>query len=140
MMSTDEDTKPDGPTKADKMEKIKLDELRDLERLEDTGKVLLQANEALVIHELRRVLERQAERDLVIDEMRSIIDTLAVGHVMAIEEIKKLKNAQSVLLRQQVELHERQDMISAVCDAFAAKLEQETQDRLRLAEHVGDRD
>jgi type III secretory pathway component EscV len=140
MMGTDEDTKPDGPTKADKMEKIKLDELRDLERLEDTGKVLLQANEALVIHELRRVLERQAERDLVIDEMRSIIDTLAVGHVMAIEEIKKLKNAQNVLLRQQVELHERQDMISAVCDAFAAKLEQETQDRLRLAEHVGDRD
>jgi type III secretory pathway component EscV len=136
-MGTDEDTKPGGPTRADKMERIKLDEL---DRLEDTGKVLLQANEALVVHELRRMLERQAERDLVIDEMRSMIDTLAVGHVMVIDEIKKLKNAQSVLLRQQVELHERQDMISAVCDAFAAKLEQETQDRLRLAEHVGDRD
>ena len=139
-MSTDEDTKPDGLTKADKMERIKLAELRDLERLEDTGKVLLQANEALVVHELRRMLERQAERDLVIDEMRSIIDTLAVGHVMAIEEIKKLKNAQSVLLRQQIELHERQDIISAVCDAFAAKLEQETQDRLKLAAEVGDKD
>ena len=137
MMGTDEDTKPDGPTKADKMERIKLDELA---RLEDTGKVLLQANEALVVHELRRMLERQAERDLVIDEMRGMIDTLAVGHVLAIDEIKKLKNAQSVLLRQQVELHERQDMISAVCDAFAAKLEQETKDRLKLAAEVGDND
>jgi hypothetical protein len=69
-----------------------------------------------------------------------IVDTLAVGHVMAIEEIKKLKHAQSVLLRQQVELHERQDMISAVCDAFAAKLEQETKARLQLAAEVGDND
>lgn len=137
MMGTDEDTKPDGPTKADKMERIKLDELA---RLEDTGKVLLQANEALVVHELRRMLERQAERDLVIDEMRGMIDTLAVGHVLAIDEIKKLKNAQSVLLRQQVELHERQDMISAVCDAFAAKLEQETKARLQLAAELGDND
>jgi len=136
-MGTDEDTKPGGPTRADKMERIKLDEL---DRLEDTGKVLLQANEALVVHELRRMLERQAERDLVIDEMRSMIDTLAVGHVMVIDEIKKLKNAQSVLLRQQVELHERQDMISAVCDAFAAKLEQETKARLQLAAEVGDND
>jgi hypothetical protein len=127
----------DDHTQVDKMRRIKLDEL---ERLEDTGKVLLLANEALVVHELRRVLERQAERDLVIDEMRGIIDTLAVGHVMAIEEIKKLKNAHGVLLRQQVELHERQDMISAVCDAFAAKLEQETQDRLKLAAEVGDID
>ena len=130
----------DADDKLDKMERIKLDELRDLERLDDTGKVLLQANEALVVHELRRMLERQAERDLVIDEMRGIIDTLAVGHVMAIEEIKKLKNAQSVLLRQQIELHERQDVISAVCDAFAAKLEKETQDRLRLADEIGDKD
>jgi len=137
MMGTDEDTKPDGPTRTDKMERIKLDELA---RLEDTGKVLLQANEALVVHELRRMLERQAERDLVIDEMRGMIDTLAVGHVLAIDEIKKLKNAQSVLLRQQVELHERQDMISAVCDAFAAKLEQETKARLQLAAEVGDND
>jgi len=133
----------DGDTKADKMERIKLGELKELEaigELEDTGKVLLQANEALVIHELRRVLERQAERDLVIDEMRSIIDTLAVGHVMAIEEIKKLKDMQRVLLQQQVELHEKQDIISSVCDAFAAKLEKETQDRLRLADEIGDKD
>jgi len=130
----------DADDKLDKMERIKLDELRDLERLDDTGKVLLQANEALVVHELRRMLERQAERDLVIDEMRGMIDTLAVGHVMAIEEIKKLKNAQSVLLRQQIELHERQDVISAVCDAFAAKLEKETQARLKLTDEIGDKD
>ena len=133
----------DGDTKADKMERIKLGELKELEaigELEDTGKVLLQANEALVIHELRRVLERQAERDLVIDEMRSIIDTLAVGHVMAIEEIKKLKNAHSVLLRQQIELHERQNIISNVCDAFAAKLEEETKARIQLAAEVADCD
>jgi hypothetical protein len=130
----------DADDKHDKMERIRLEELRDLERLDDTGKVLLQANEALVVHELRRVLERQAESDLAIDEMRGIIDTLAVGHVMAIEEIKKLKGVQSVLLRQQVELHERQDMIAAVCDAFAAKLEQETQDRLKLADELGDKD
>lgn len=130
----------EGDTKADKMARIKLKELEELERLDDTGKVILQANEALVVHELRRVLERQAERDLVIDEMRSIIDTLSVGHVLAIEEIKKLKNAQSVLLRQQIELHERQDIISAVCDAFAVKLEKEAQNRLKLAEEVADRD
>jgi len=130
----------DADTKADKMERIKLEELKELGELEDTGKVVLQANEALVIHELRRMLERQAERDLVIDEMRSIIDTLAVGHVMAIEEIKKIKNAHSVLLRQQIELHERQNIISDVCDAFAAKLEQEIQDRLRLAAEVADTD
>ena len=130
----------DADDKRSKMERIKLEELRDLERLDDTGKVILQANEALVIHELRRVLERQAECDLVLDEMRGIIDTLAVGHVMAIEEIKKLKNVQSVLLQQQVELHEKQDIISSVCDAFAAKLEKETQDRLKLAADVGDRD
>jgi len=126
----------DDDTKLDKMERIRLDEL---DRLEDTGKVILRANEALVVHELTRMLERQAERDLVIDEMRSIIDTLSVGHVLAIEEIKKLKHAHSVLLRQQVELHERQDIISSVCDAFAAKLEHETQDRLKLADEVGDK-
>lgn len=127
----------DDYSKTDKMEHIKLNELQ---KLEDTGKVLLQANEALVVHELRRVLERQAERDLVIDEMRGMFDTLAVGHVLAIDEIKKLKNAQSVLRRQQIELHERQDIISAVCDAFAAKLEQETQDRLQLANEIADKD
>ncbi len=124
----------------DKYEKTRLVQLDELDRLEDTGKVLLQANEALIVHELRRMLERQAERDLVIDEMRGIIDTLAVGHVMAIEEIKKIKHAHSVLLRQQVELHERQDMISAVCDAFAAKLEEEAKAREKLAGEVADRD
>ena len=121
----------------DKIARLKLDELAGLD---DTQKVLLRANEALVVHELRRVLERQAERDLVIDEMRGIIDALAVGHVMAIEEIKKLKRAQEVLVRQQRELHERQDIISAVCDVFAEKLERESQERLRLAEEVADRD
>lgn len=127
----------DAPDKTDKMKRLKLEELA---RLEDTGKVLLQANEALVVHELRRVLERQAERDLVIDEMRGIIDTLSVGHVLAIEEIKKLKYAQSVLLRQQIELRERQDIIASVCDAFAEKLEKEMKERERLAAEVADRD
>jgi len=125
------------------MERIKLDELKELEKigqLEDTDKIVLRANEALVVHELTRMLQRQAERDLVIDEMRSIVDTLAVGHVMAIEEIKKLKNAHSVLLRQQLELHERQNIISGVCDAFAAKLEEETKARLALSEELGDQD
>jgi hypothetical protein len=127
----------DAHDRTDKMERIKLEELR---RLEDTGKVILQANEALVVHELRRVLERQAERDLVIEEMRGLIDTLSVGSLLAIEEIKKLKHAHGVLLRQQVELHERQDIISAVCDAFAEKLEAEANERLQLAAEVADRD
>jgi hypothetical protein len=126
--------------KTDKIKRVALYALEGLEGLENTGKVILQANEALVVHELTRLLQRQAESDLALEEMRSVTDTLAVGHVMAIEEIKKLKSVQSVLLRQQIELHERQDMISAVCDAFAAKLEQETQDRLKLAEEVGDTD
>jgi len=123
----------------DKYEKTRLIQLDTLSTLEDTGKVLLHAHDALVLHELQQVLARQAERDLIVEEMRGIIDTLAVGHVMAIDEIKKLKHAHSVLLRQQVELHERQDMISAVCDAFAAKLEQETRDRLELAAELGDK-
>jgi len=133
----------DADNKLDKMERIKLDELKELEKigqLEDTDKIVLRANEALVVHELTRMLQRQAERDVVIDEMRSIVDTLAVGHVMAIEEIKKLKSAQSVLLRQQIELHERQDIISAVCDAFAARLEEEATARAKLAAEVADND
>jgi len=123
----------------DAMARVALEELERLS-LDDTQKVLLRANEALVVHELRRVLERQAERDLVIDELRGMIDTLVVGHVMAVEEIKKLKSAHSVLLRQQVELHERQDVISAVCDAFVERLEAETHRRLALTEELGDRD
>ena len=133
----------DADTKADKMERIKLSELQELEKigkLEDTDKIVLRANEALVVHELTRMLQRQAERDVVIDEMRSIVDTLAVGHVMAIEEIKKLKNAHGVLLRQQVELHERQNIISGVCDAFAARLEEEATARAKLAAEVADTD
>ena len=133
----------DADTKADKMERIKLSELQELEKigkLEDTDKIVLRANEALVVHELTRMLQRQAERDVVIDEMRSIVDTLAVGHVLAIEEIKKLKNAHGVLLRQQVELHERQNIISGVCDAFAARLEEEATARAKLAAEVADTD
>ena len=125
------------------MERIKLSELQELEKvgqLEDTDKIVLRANEALVVHELTRMLQRQAERDVVIDEMRSIVDTLAVGHVMAIEEIKKLKNAHGVLLRQQIELHERQNIISGVCDAFAARLEEEATARAKLAAEVADTD
>jgi hypothetical protein len=124
----------------DKHEKTRLVPLNALSTLEDTGKVLLRAHDALVLHELQQVLARQAERDLIVEEMRSIIDTLSVGHIMAIEEIKQLKHAHVVLLRQQAELRERQDMISAICDAFAAKLEKETQGRLKLAEEVGDND
>lgn len=120
-----------------KVERIRLEELA---RLEDTGKIILRANEALVVHELRRVLERQAERDLIIDELRGVVDTLAVGHVLAIEQIKKLQHAQSVLLQQQQELHERQDIISAVCDTFAERLEQEAKAREKLVHEVADRD
>jgi hypothetical protein len=123
----------------DKVAQIALEELEKLS-LDDTQKVLLRANEALVVHELRRVLERQAERDLAIDEMRNIIDTLAVGQVLAIEEIKKLQSAYSLLLRHQSELSARQDIIAGVCDAFASKLEEETKARVTLAEDVADRD
>ena len=124
-------------TKLEKMNRIALSEL---EGLEDTAKVVLKANEAIMLHELRQVLSRQAERDLVIDEMRGMLDTLSVGHVMAVEEIRKLRHAHSVLFRQQQELHERQDLIAAVCDAFAAKLESETKARLLLTEDVADKD
>jgi len=124
----------------DKHEKTRLVPLEDLGELEDTGKVLLRANDALVLHELQQVLTRQAERDIVINDMRAVLDTLAAGHILAIDEIKKLRHAQSVLVRQQADLHARQDIISSVCDAFAAKLESETKARFALAEEVGDRD
>jgi hypothetical protein len=120
-----------------KIERIRLEELA---RLEDTGKVILQANEALVVHELRRVLERQAESDIIIEEMRGIVDTLAVGHVLAIEEIKKIKDEHNLLVRQQAELRERQELIASLCDGFSEKLEKESDERLRLATEVADRD
>lgn len=128
---------------SDKIARVPIDALDTSDEhdpLEDTGKVLLKANEALIYLEFRRMLERQAERDIVIDDMRSIIDKLTVGHVMAIEEIQKLKHSHHILLRQQVELHERQNIISAVCDAFAQKLETETQERLKLGPSADDTD
>ena len=123
--------------KQDKIARVPLNELGELE---NTDRVLLRANEALVVHELRRMLERQAERDLVIEEMRGLIDKLVVGHVMATEEIIKIKSAHDVLARQQEELHMKQDAISAMCDVFAQRLEEEASERLRLAHELGDRD
>jgi hypothetical protein len=114
---------------SDKITRVPLDEL---DVFGDTGEVLVKANEALVLHEFRRMLERQAERDMVIEDMRGIIDTLATGHVMAVSEIKKLKQSHAVLVRQQSELHERQNIIAAVCDVFAKKLEDDASARTAL--------
>lgn len=125
---------------SDKKFEVERIRLEDLPKLDDTDKVVLRANEALVVHELRQVLVRQAERDLIIEELRAVVDTLSVGHVLAVEEIKRLKYAQGVLLRQQQELHERQDIISAVCDSFAEKLEKETEARERLVTEISDKD
>jgi hypothetical protein len=127
----------DADNKTGKMERIRLDELA---KLEDTGKVVLKANEALALHEMRRMLERQAERDLVIEEMHTVVDTLVAGHVLLSDEVKKLKSAHGVLLRHQTELYERQNVIAAVCDVFAEKLEEDTKAREKLATELSDRD
>ena len=80
-----------------------------------------------------------AQQTIKIGELNSykaapaFLEPYKKGWQLAIEEIKKLKNAQSVLLRQQQELHARQDVISGVCDAFSARL-------ARLTEEVADRD
>jgi L-aminopeptidase/D-esterase-like protein len=120
-----------------KLTKIPLDKLAEL-GLEDTGKVILRANEALLVNEFRRMLAREAESSAAIEEMRSVIDVLAVGHVMAIEQIQKLTRSHDTLARQHAELHERQGIISAVLDVFAQKLEEDTKARLPAAEAGGD--
>jgi hypothetical protein len=104
-----------------------------IERLKETGKLALNARDTLVLNELRRVLQRQAERDIIIEELRGIIDTLAVGHVVMVEEIEKIRGAYVVLLAQQQELRQKQESIAEVCDAYAEKME-------RLTEEVADRD
>lgn len=106
----------------------------------DTGEVIVRANEALVLHELRNVLRRQAERDLVIEDMRSIIDTLAEGQVAAIEHIQRLEKDYSVLRRQQAELYERQEILANVCDVYAKKLEEQTAQHEKLVEEISDKD
>ncbi len=106
----------------------------------DTGEIVVRANEALVLHELRNVLRRQAERDLVIEDMRSIIDTLAEGQVAAIEHIQRLERDYSVLRRQQAELYERQEILANVCDVYARKLEEQTERHEKLVDEIGDKD
>lgn len=128
-MSTDDDKKSE-------IERVSLEDLG----LEHTDRVIVRANDALVLHELRRMLERQAERDIVIEEMRGLIDKLVDGHVMATEEIVKLKHAHDVLAKQQEEMMVKQDAIAAMCDVFAQRLEDEAADRMRLAHELGDRD
>lgn len=106
----------------------------------DTGEIVVRANEALVLHELRNVLRRQAERDLVIEDMRAVIDTLAEGQVAAIEHIQRLERDYGVLRRQQTELYERQEFLANVCDVYARKLEAQTAQHEKLVEELGDHD
>ncbi len=121
---------------SDEKDKITRVPLTDL----TTGEIVVRANEALILHELRNVLKRQAERDHVIEDMRSIIDVLAEGHVAAVSEIQKLKKAHGVLIRQQTELYERQEILANVCDVYARKLEEQTGRHEKLAEELGDKD
>jgi len=121
------------------IERVSLESLRDNTPVEIHRKVIA-TNELLAVNELRRMLQRQAERDLVIEELRSIVDTLAVGQVTALDEIQKLKRAYGVLVIQQSEMKDRQERIAAVCDAFTKKLEEESATREKLAEELGDRD
>lgn len=117
----------------DKISRIPLTQL-------DTGEIVVRANEALVLHELRNVLRRQAERDLVIEDMRAVIDTLAEGQVAAIEHIQRLERDYSVLRRQQAELYERQEILANVCDVYARKLEEQTERHEKLVDEIGDKD
>jgi hypothetical protein len=117
----------------DKIQRIPLEQL-------ETGEIMLRANDALVLNELRNVLTRQAERDLVIADMQEIIHALAGGQVVATREIESLKRAHSVLVRQQVELYERQQIIANVCDAFAERLSETTLKHEKLVEEFHDND
>lgn len=118
----------------DKVQRISLG------ALEDTGEVLRQANEAVVVHELRRALQRQAERDIVINDLRAVQDALIASSLVARDKIDGLERAVGVLVRQQQELHERQDIITAVCDAFVERLNKSNEAIAKLAEDVADRD
>jgi len=113
----------------------KFDEATDLEDpgLESTGKGLVRAQEALVIHELQQVLTRQAERDVIINDMRAVIASLIAGHTVMAEQVKRLQHVCDVLTRQQADVNEREAVISSVLSSYAEKLE-------RLAHEVGDRD
>lgn len=105
-----------------------------------TGEIMVRANEALVLNELRNILTRQAERDIVIVEMGRAIDRLEARDAAQSEEIKALRHAHAVLLRQQAALHERQNTLAAVCDVFAKKLEDQTDQHEKLTKELGDHD
>lgn len=94
-----------------------------LAELEITKTRLIDANEALVLHEFRAVLQRQAEQDLVIEDLRTVVGTLVEGQIATIEETQILKRTVSTLTRHQAELAERQNILAEVCDRYAAHLE-----------------
>lgn len=123
----------------DQITRTRLVELEKL-GLDKTEDVIARTNEALILHELQRMLERQAERDLAIEEMHVLIVMLSDRQGVTNEEVRRLKGVQEVLTKQQSELALKQDAIAALCDVFAQKLEQEAADRIRLAEELGDRD
>ena len=116
----------------DKIEKVPLSQL------ESMTEILREKNEAVAVIEMRRALQRQAERDLVIEEMRGVINMLVEGHIVQTSEISSLRRSCEVLERQQREVRERQDIIVAVCDVFAKKLEDQSKTTSALVSHVTD--
>ncbi len=118
---------------SDKIRRVSITEL-------NTGEVMVRANEALVLNELRNVLRRAAERDLVIEDMRAAIDHLQVGQIAAEAQIQQLRHAYEVLARQKAELYQRQDLLASMCDTLTRKLEEQTERHEKLAEDVSDRD
>jgi hypothetical protein len=114
--------------------------------------VIKQTNEAIAHFELQSALKRQAERDIVIqqmsdvqEQMRVVINALVEGQIAHTEDIVALRAAHSnhcrtieVLQRQSREFRERQDIIAAVCDAFAEKLSATSKTTSALVQHVTD--
>lgn len=117
----------------DKIRRVSIAEL-------ETGEVMVRANEALVLNELRNILTRAAERDLVIEQMRGAIDELQVGQAATEAQLKQLKHAYDVLVRQKGEILEKQTLLAGMCDTLAARLDEQTEKHEKLVNELGDND
>jgi broad-specificity NMP kinase len=83
---------------------------------------LIEKHDALVLNELRSMLKRQQEQELVVEELRGIIDTLSAGMVATIDEVQTLQRNVDTLTRHLRDLHDRQDKIAELCDHLTASI------------------
>ncbi len=93
-----------------------------LPEIERQKRKIITAQDELVMTELRNMLLRQQEQDIVITDLREIVDHMATGMVTSIEEIQKLQRTVQTLERHQKTLNDRQDTIAGLCDRLVESI------------------